>query len=251
MSRRRFMGQNEKKVFFQQRFFPAGTYNWIVPAGCTSVDVFLVGAGGGAKDTLPGGGGYTKTFKKDTIGWRDGDAVVVTPGESIQIIVGKGGLGSLSSVGGDGGLSQFKNSSYQAKGGKGGSGNGSTSKGGDGGSGASAWYGFPGTDGGNGTGSGFMFGEGQGHTTRDFGESTGKRNAGGGTCNRASVSEGGTSDYTEGSGGSAYTSSDDIGFIGRNITGGGGYGGGGSGASYPSYVGNGGDGTVLIRGYKY
>lgn len=32
----------------QERFFPAGAYTWSVPAGCESVDVFLVGGGGGA-----------------------------------------------------------------------------------------------------------------------------------------------------------------------------------------------------------
>lgn len=229
-------------VFFQQRFYPAGTYNWTVPAGCTSIDVFLVGAGGGAKDTMPGGGGYTKTFKKDTTGWRDGDAIPVTPGETIQIIVGRGSSG-------DGGYSQFKSSSYRANGGKAGSGSGSSSKGGDGGSEAAVQYGSPGTDGSNGSGSGFTPGSGQGYTTRDFGESNGKRNAGGGTCNRAS-SQGGVSDYTEGTGGSAYTSQSDQENAGISITGGGGYGSGGSGSTHPSYVGIGGDGTVLIRGYK-
>lgn len=242
MSRRRFMGE-KKLVFFQQRFFPAGTYTFTVPKGCTSVDVFLVGAGGGAKDTMPGGGGYTKTFKKDTTGYRDGGAISVTPGETIQIIVGKGSSSN-------GGYSQFKSSSYRANGGKAGSGSGSTSKGGDGGSGAAAWYGDPGTDGDDGSGQGFTPGVGQGHTTRDFGEPTGKRNAGGGTCNRAS-SQGGVSDYTDGTGGSAYTSQSDEPNSGRSIKGGGGYGGGGSASSYPDYVGIGGDGTVLIRGYKY
>ena len=35
-------------VLYTKRFYPAGTYSWTVPAGCKSVDVFLVGAGGGA-----------------------------------------------------------------------------------------------------------------------------------------------------------------------------------------------------------
>nr|DAX75770.1 MAG TPA: hypothetical protein [Caudoviricetes sp.] len=87
-------------------------------------------------------------------------------------------------------------------------------------------------------------GYGQGHTTRDFGESSGKRNAGGGGCGRSwdngilkdpATNKGGVSDYTEGSGNT--TSS----FYGD----GGGYGGGGGPYS------EGGDGTVLIRGYKY
>lgn len=243
---------SSNKKLYTKRFYPAGTYTWEVPSGCKYVDVFLVGGGGGAGDTMPGGGGYTKTFKKDSTGWKDGNEIQVSSGQQIEIIVGKGGTGALSGYSStNGGYSQFMNSSYRAEGGKAGSGSGSSSKGGDGGSGASAWYGTPGTDGSNGTGSGFTPGYGQGHTTRDFGDPTGKRNAGGGSCNRASSDSGGATDYSEGSGGNSYTTSDDTGFVGRIIKGGGGYGGGGSGASYPSYVGNGGDGTVLIRYYAY
>jgi hypothetical protein len=51
------MNNKKKLVFFQQRFFPAGTYNWTVPNGCESVDVFLVGGGGGGYDGSGGGGG--------------------------------------------------------------------------------------------------------------------------------------------------------------------------------------------------
>ena len=224
-------------MFFQQRFFPAGTYNWLVPEGCTSVDVFLVGGGcGGNSYTDSGGaGGYTKTYKKDTDGYRDGDAIQVTPGQSISVIVGKGSnMSSTSTPPNNGGYSQFLNSNYRANGGymygvlgqpwhsDGGSGGGSGgSIGGDGGS-----------DGSDGTtGSAHIGGAGQGHTTRDFGESTGKRNAGGGGGGLERRGNGGQSDYTEG--------------IGKGVNGGGGYGGGGGSE------GNGGDGTVIVRGYKY
>ena len=86
MMRRRTMG-NKKLVLFQKRFYPAGNYTWTVPPGCTEVDVFLVGGGGGAFDLAAGGGGYTKTFKKDIDGYRDGDAIQVVPGQSIPCLL--------------------------------------------------------------------------------------------------------------------------------------------------------------------
>lgn len=78
-------------------------------------------------------------------------------------------------------------------------------------------------------------GKGQGYTTRDFGEPTGKRNAGGGGADRnRDGGMGGESDYDEGCG------------IGRGNRKSGGCGGGGCGSG-----GTGGDGTVLIRGKRY
>lgn len=87
--------------------------------------------------------------------------------------------------------------------------------------------------------------KGQGHTTRDFGESGGKRNAGGGSgeTNTGVVFQGGISDYSEGSGTGGSTNGSGKG---------GGYGGGGGGVRYSMvYAGAGGDGTVLIRGRRY
>ena len=140
--RRRFIGGGRKLQFFTKRFYPAGNYTWIVPAGCTQVDVFLVGGGGGA---------------------------------------GNGG-----SDGGDGDVGNWIDDTA---------------------------------------------GLGQGHTTRDFGESGGKRNAGGG-CGQIGNYLPGASDYKEGKGldgeGGEYAGK-----------GGGGYGG------------DGGDGTVLIRYWAY
>lgn len=49
--------------------------------------MFLVGGGCGGNrgySDTGGAGGYTKTFKKDTSGWRDGDAIPVIPGQSIS-----------------------------------------------------------------------------------------------------------------------------------------------------------------------
>lgn len=249
MLRRRTMG-NKKLVLFQKRFYPAGNYTWPVPPGCTEVDVFLVGGGGGAFDLAAGGGGYTKTFKKDIDGYRDGDAIQVVPGQSIPIIVGRGGVSVMSTfsneyagIGNPGGYSQFKNSSYRADGGKAGGvqNNPRVFIGGDGGSKGGAYLGIPGEDG----------SPGQGHTTRDFGESTGKRNAGGGGTPRANSGLGGESDYTEGKGSDCRNGNET--YPGR---GGGGYGGGAGAGVYTNSDGTGnitqgGDGTVLIRYWAY
>lgn len=234
------MVPQRKLLFFQKRFFPAGNYTWIVPPGCTEVDVFLVGGGGGGSGDA-GGSGYTKTFKSDNNGWRDGNSIPVSAGETIQIIVGSGGKGAESGAANNGGYSQFMNSSYRANGGKG----GTQSSGGNGGSGGGPGNG--GTDGGDGDVGNWtedIAGKGQGHTTKDFGESNGKINAGGGSGQMGNYTPG-YSDYQEGKGGNGEGGAS----AGK---GGGGYGGGG-GTYYGSGTlgGKGGDGTVLIRYYAY
>ncbi len=189
--------------------------------------MFLVGGGGGGSGD-GGGSGYTKTFKSDNEGWKDGGAVAVTPGIGIKVIVGKGGKGVVSGSANNGGYSQFMDSNYRSNGGKG----ATQSSGGNGGSGGGAGNG--GSDGGDGDVGNWIddtAGLGQGHTTRDFGESGGKRNAGGG-CGQIGNYLPGASDYKEGKGldgeGGEYAGK-----------GGGGYGG------------DGGDGTVLIRYWAY
>lgn len=230
-----------------------------MPAGCTEVDVFLVGGGGGSGNGSGAGSGYTKTYKRNNIGIKQGSQISVTPGQEINIIVGKGGAGLYYGYPEKGGFSQFMNSSYRADGGNP-SGNGllngenSTGgpyTGGNGGSGGSVdqsgdefYAGSDGSDApgitdGNGIyhppGTKYGGGKGQGYTTRDFGEPTGKRNAGGGGADRnRDGGMGGESDYDEGCG------------IGRGNRKSGGYGGGGCGSK-----GTGGDGTVLIRGKRY
>lgn len=259
-TRRRLLTSKKKLVLYTKRFYPAGDYTWVVPAGCTKVDVFLVGGGGGAENA-GGGGGYTKTFKSSTDGHRDGDAVSVIPGQSISITVGKGGAGVYNSntdrgdviSGNPGGHSQFKDPYYRAYGGKTGSGGYLTGNyGGDGGSGGGSYY-HGGSDGNDGEASpiqdgSYHGGTGQHYTTRDFGESSGKRNAGGGSGGSSIAQrQPGASDYTEGSGKGG-------GIIGGGYPGlgGGGYGGGGgAGRESGSYGGSGGDGTVLIRYYAY
>ena len=237
--RRRFLIKNRELEDFIIRFYPAGNYTWTVPSGCREVDVFLVGGGCGGNrgySDTGGAGGYTKTFKKDTSGWRDGDAIPVIPGQSISIRVGKGSSRSSNSTPpNDGGYSQFLNSNYRAYGGSmDGYENGPwRSDGGSGSGGGGSIGGEGGSDGGNGSnGSAHEGGIGQGHTTRDFGESSGKRNAAGGGGGGGEIyGKAGVSDYEEGKG--------------RGVNGGGGYGGGGGSE------GDGGDGTVLIRGRRY
>ena len=263
--KRSLMSNREKKLFIK-RFYPAGNYTWTVPLGCTEVDVFLVGAGGGCY-FVPnwgpfggGGGGYTKTYRghgyiaPPTGTWegsyeegRDGNAITVTPGQIVNIVVGAGVNA------GDGGYSQFLNSNYRSEGGKTGR---AWTAGGNGGSGGSSIYDgntsySGGSDGSDGLGN--KPGKGQGHTTRDFGEPTGKRNAGGGTNiyklpEAVFIPEGGKSDYVEGTGEYHSTVHDGWhpGFPG------GGYGGGaGSSADENHWDTKGGDGTVLIRYWAY
>lgn len=116
-----------------ERFSTAGTYTWIVPEYVTSVDVFLVGGGGGGGCSMHagGGGGGGGQIVQSTVS--------VTPGESITLTVGEGGLsgyqyaayvayngeaGGASSFativanGGDGGKSAYD--SYSGRAGSGG-----------------------------------------------------------------------------------------------------------------------------------
>lgn len=80
MLRRRTIG-SKKLVFFQKRFFPAGNYTWIVPPGCTEVDVFLVGAGGGSSFVSNwgpwGGGGGGSSANDDYMRTKGGDGTVL------------------------------------------------------------------------------------------------------------------------------------------------------------------------------
>lgn len=252
---RTFLNKKIATAFHQERFYPSGNYTWRVPEGCESVDVFLVGGGGGCANVSAGAGGYTKCYKQDLSGYKDGNQISVTPGQNISIIVGAGGdsVNGEYYSGHNGGYSQFASSLYRANGGNGGThGSGYSGGAGDGGSGGCGWYdAYPGSDGSDGTGGTYMpSGKGQGHTTRDFGEPSGNRNAGGGGCTRGADRTGGASDYQYGTGSRAYG---DVGWGGGDAYayGGGGYGGGAAGAALAESIGPGGDGTVLIRYYAY
>ena len=269
--KRRMLGERKKQLF-TKRFFPAGNYTWTVPPGCTEVDVFLVGAGGGCGFTNNwgawggGGGGYTKTFRGNgyiappsgtwegtSNAGRDGNAVQVDPGQQIGIIVGAGVNAQK------GGYSQFLNDNYRADGGSTG---GYYKKAGSGSSGGSATSSTNqpyngGYDGSNGQGE--YPGNGQRHTTKDFGESNGGINAGGGSSvynnNYSSdVPNGGKSDYAAGTG--EYYANVNMDDPWRSGFPGGGYGGGaGPSVDVRQSSGwketKGGDGTVLIRYWAY
>ena len=211
------------------------------------VDVFLVGGGGGGSNGGTwhggggGGGGYTNT-----------QTFTIQNGNPYEITIGKGGAGGYwnstegtvsAKAGGE--TSAF---GFKASGGKGGSGM-TGGKGGSGGGGAgygSSSYGTGGKGGSNGSAGGVsghedsVAGSGQGPTTREFGETSGKLYSGGGGGGRGYHGTNGTFG-THGAGGSGGGAKG--GASASNYTGGG--GGGGSGNGYSG--GAGGSGIVIIR----
>lgn len=249
VNRRRLLNiSNINLTLYTKSWNSAGTYSFTIPSGCTKIEAFLIGGGGGG-GTTGGGSGYTKIYKDSTSGYRTGTAISVTPGQNITIIVGEGGSAMNSGT-----YSQVISSSYRAEGGSRGISSGNYHYGGDGGSGGGA-YGDGGYNGGDGyanyaTKPDCVVGSGQGYTTRDWGDSNGLMNAGGGGGQNtvAIVCEGGRSDYSENSG------EDGVNLVsnGSYGTGGGGYGGGGGAARGNNYSsGSGGDGRVIIRYYAY
>jgi hypothetical protein len=220
------------------------------------IDVFMVGGGGGGASFKSGesssqgygggAGGYTRTIRR----------VSIATGTSINVTVGAGGAaqinGNSSAMGSfevSGGYGASGGSIARKQGGSGGSGGGggvdSNSDYGTGGSdGANGEHGFPTTTPG---------GAGQGFSTREFGESTGKLYAGGGGGGRYMsaqspiVSMGGPGGG--GSGGFSATSTiKQAAAAGVANTGGGG-GGGSIGPDIQSLIsgGSGGSGIVCFR----
>jgi hypothetical protein len=93
-------------------FRTTGTCQWTVPSGVTSVRALIVaGGGGGGSDNGGGGGGGGVIHDQN---------ITVTPGASMNIVVGNGGAGAVnaSSVASNGGNSSF--ASLVARGGGGG-----------------------------------------------------------------------------------------------------------------------------------
>lgn len=289
--RRRFENKYRELILNLKDFHPSGDYHFIVPEGCYEVDVFLVGggAGGGNGYATPAGGGsgYTKTYKKSNTSsgsyndWvKDGDAIKVRPGQEIMIHVGKGGVGGIKTGGrtpeygsdGEDTFIQFGSDNKLVAGG------GKSYKGerhsdgyaicASGGTGASEPGGWGTTaspsssDGHDGqTYYGDHPGDGQGHTTRVFGEIEYLPTAGG--TSGCYGSDGKrpplrSQGYSQGSGqdGDNWSSPNDT---YPASEGGGGYGGGGgaggiqelSGSPYGSGKGgDGGDGVVVLRYYS-
>ena len=220
------------------RFLTSGTLKFTNLNGAEGgIDVFLVGGGGGSSNTSNeissggGGGGYTVTAAN----------VAVKTGVAYSIVVGAGG-----NVGANGGASSALGKT--ASGGK--AGKAIRGKaGGDGGSGGGAegsWRQAGGNGGSNGanggkTAAGNTGGSGQGTTTREFGESSGKLYSGGGGGGSFEANGG-----TGGAGGGANGSDSANGKSAAANTGG---GAGGAGVTDKNgYKGaNGGSGIVIIR----
>lgn len=153
------------------RFLTSGTLTFTDlrdPITLNKIDVFLVGGGGNGAQGLyacGGGGGYTKTVRKQTI----------TTNSAYNITIG-GSIANTTAFG------QTANAG----------GSGSLSAGGAGGSGGGGYNGNGGSNGGNGGSADRPGGKGQGTTTREFGESNRKLYAGGGGGNgRAYGADGG------------------------------------------------------------
>lgn len=210
------------------RFLTSGTLTFTNLHGFNGlIDLFLVGGGGGGNPNYKqgsnygggGGGGYTKTIKK----------LVLTTGYAYPIDIGGGGAPGLS-----GGTTRaFSNDVNGGTTGKQG-----YTGGGDGGSGGGHYYvngGSNGMDSGKWEGNQYVAGKGQGTTTREFGDSSGRLYAGGGN--------GGWSN----AGGPDRTENDDPSIVQRGNApenGGGGGTGGYDGANSGYY---GGSGIVVIR----
>ena len=178
---------------FVIRFKTSGTLTITSHGNNTSglYDLFAVGGGGkgGCSDDTSGrgfgggGGGYTSIVKSKSI-----TSISIVIGAGSSSYGGEGGTTSfgqvLSANGGKSGVKSYNfNDNTRIFGCNGGSGGGA-------GTGSNLPYGSGGTDGGNGQPADGWFtvssGKGQGSTTREFGESTGRLYAGGGGGGRPS-----------------------------------------------------------------
>ena len=195
------------------RFLTSGTLTFTNLNGAENgIDVFLVGGGGNGetiRGARGGGGGYTKTVKGVSI-------AIATP---YTVTIGAS----------SGTSSAFGASANGASGADGGSGGG-------GGGSSSGTPGNGGSNGGNGTaGNVSNGGTGQGTTTREFGESTGKLYSGGG---------GGSAAYAGAAGDSTAGAGANFGGAAKNGVA---NTGGGGGAAYSGTAGRGGSGIVIAR----
>lgn len=232
----------------RKAFTASGTFT--VPAGIRSINIHCTGGGGSGgyenyKDKFAGGGGgggYT-SYK---------NGISVTPGQNIAVTVGTGGKGgtwpdnesngSTSSAvlngttlvsaaggeyGGQGSLTQYSP-------GKGGSG------GGRGFTPSSPGPNAGGSDGGKGTPLGA---DGQGRTTKEFGNGTLYSGGGGGGASSAGTGMGAGGAGGGGAGGSRRNTTATA---GTNGSGGGGGGSACGTSTTTEYVGAGGSGNVII-----
>lgn len=238
------------------RFLTSGTLTFSNLYGATDgIDIFLVGGGGAGSNPsgggAGGGGGYTRTIS----------SVTVSTSSPYSVTVGEGGDRGSKGVatGANGGASSF-GTLEPASGGYGGQ-NSVGGNGGSGGGSGNASVQTPdgktkmagGSDGGNGSAySSQSVGIGQGTTTREFGESSGKLYAGGGGggSNQGSSAPSYGGAGGAGGGGHGFGASSKPATAGETNTG----GGGGAGANNSVGIttanllaGSGGSGIVIIR----
>lgn len=275
-----FEGWSTKTVVKSAIFTESGS--WTVPANVTSVDVLIMGGGGGAGGNVSyensdswdhnahGGGGGAGHIKKQ--------AVTVTPGQSITVTIGTGGIGGNNDSGTgtlaggngqNGGTTSF-GTLFSATGGEGGKGatasnyyNPTAGNGGSGSAGGGGGFGyFHGGNGGNGD---YCGGGGAGSGFNDSGCTAGNGGTygGGGGAIGGTVGTGG---QYGGKGGSAYhnlaavagtnTTAMSLDFTGEGKAGTNGatrnspgtayqYGGGGGGGGYGGNGGNGANGSYI------
>ena len=259
----------------QQQYTTPGTFTFTVPNGITSISAICVGGGGGGAGTdvsnLSGGGGGGGALAYQT-------TIAVTPGETLSVTVGTGGVGGAPNVagsaGGNSNISRGATTLIRANGGSGGSvgatgGAGGTVVTGTGGSGGSGGTGVNGTAdpafGGGGGGAGGYSGNG-GNAGNGFPETAGldgsggagggagggniidpttfsSRAAGGGGVGILGSGANGLGGAVDNPGGGGSGGSDGTVSVGGNYGGG---AGGGSGAIVPSDGGTGSGGAVRI-----
>lgn len=230
----------------QVEFTTPGTYSWTVPTGVTAISAVVIGGGGGGADASNNGGGAGG-------GLRYRNAISVTPGESITVVVGAGGPQFSFTNGGESNINRSGTSLVYAEGGQsgrytrtaaggGGSSIGGSIGGGNGGNGG-AWGGTSTARGGGG-GAGGYSGNGGVAGDRYFGNpsaaGSGGGGGGGGSASNGSPAGngGGVGLLGQGSNGTA----------GTNGVSSGGNGGAGSGGSGTSYGAGGHDGSAGFGG---
>lgn len=215
----------------QITFSNPGSYSFVIPYGVTSISAIGIGGGGGG-----GGGGLAGNGEMGGGGGGGGalayvNNIAVTPGETLGIYVGGGGIGGSNGANGTGGAwSRILRSSTvllsASAGGNGAGGNGGGSTGGNGGTvgvgvgGAGGKGGAGGSSGGGGGGgtggyAGSGGAGGGGYSGGDYSYTNGQSGAGGGGGGGGGGAFGGYG----GAGGGG------VGVFGQNLSGVGGNGG--------------------------
>ena len=236
---------------YEIRLLSSGTLKMTVDMPC---DIFLVGGGGGGGRGQTegqyaemcggggGGGGYTLTETEQTLYAIREYAVVIGAGGKAT----SGTSGNPTNGGSSGIFADDSSLSLSVSGGKGAKNGQRTPGAGGSGGGQGAQYGFTNNEAGYSDGNGSTSAEGQGTTTRAFGETGGTLYAGGGGGSGCATSTddhpGTTPGKAGGSGGGGKGGT--WGEAGKNGTA---NTGGGGGGSYNLKAGDGGSGIVIIR----